>query len=1463
MQHFVVVVLVLLFTSHIQGQNIDFTLRFDEISGQYQVYGKPDFSDGLFFAAGGNQISLVVPSAVVDAPLNVQTVNGGIWVDNSQVYSPTPDPAHDFHGIASNGSIISLVANQEILLFTFTLSGNPCVSQIRLFENGTDPQSNESGMSGGDFNNYFANVFDFQDYYQANYGNSIFCPEPPQIVPDSIIVPEDSLMNLCLAITDINIGDTFYSTLCAPSASNGTSTLSVSGDQLCINYVPDPGYWGFDEFCVTVCDQDSLCNSYMIPVEVIPDNCLDSDGDNICDLVDNCVNIANPLQADCDADGIGDLCEPDTDGDGVPDDCDLCIGNDATGDSDGDGVCDEIDNCIFISNPLQADCDGDGEGDLCEIDSDTDGVPDNCDLCIGNDATGDSDGDGVCDEIDNCVLTPNPDQLDCDADGIGDLCAADSDGDAIPDGCDICLGNDATGDSDNDGICDEIDNCVFISNPLQADCDGDGEGNLCEDDTDNDGIPDGCDLCFGLDSSGDTDGDLICDNIDNCIDIPNPAQADCDNDGIGDACEPDSDGDSVPDDCDICFGNDLFGDEDGDGICDDFMGCVNEAEVGNDGEECVQPYTDVNLFATILDPNANLDLYSFSWSGNNFQSSSQNPILPNIQNTDSGTYTVTVTNTVTLCESVLSTVVDVTVIPNEPQIEAMDDLVCLGNTTQLTVPTYNGTEVYYEWVGPNGTTSSGAYPDQSILEITNFSNADAGNYSVSVLVDGCSSLMSATINLGIQSSLQAPSILGDTEVCQNSVVNLMTDFLADEYIWTGPNGFTSDQQNPAVTISAASQHEGAYNLQVTLNGCTSPMSTVQVSINEFEENPILEMTQDICDGDDIILNVVESTGDSYQWIAPSATPNSSFGMLGDPDNVIWTSSPTTTISLTDHPEFYESGEWRVQAINSIGCASAPSIPQTLTIHEAPPAAIVSSEGDVCEYEPVYLHASPVPDVTYRWYDGDPAGTPAGTLVATGQDPILYNVTPGLHEYYAMALRNDCEADAYAKVDVFVKTQPVLNTISNAGPFCNGENIQLETASIPDATYQWYGPNGFSSNAQNPVITNPGTNMEGTYLLIIEVDGCTSAPLTTEVMLSPEIDVPIAINNGPVCIGSELLFSVTNPDPNLTYEWFNSIGNVSIGFGSEFEIANVTTATNGTYYVVASDGNCYSNPEQSTNAGENAYTVAIIDLADSDAAYVGEDIYACENSVEINALPTTTGTGIWSILDAGPNTTILQPGQASSLVVNLQEGMNQLVWSVTSNSCGTISNDTLTVDWSTEPTAMDDFFQTDFNEPINGFNVMENDALSTAEVVITILSDVENGSIVFDNENMMSYYPNQGFKGVETFEYRICHEHCPDMCDVAKVTIQVAGEGCEAASVMTPNDDGYNDTFIITCIFEYPGSEMSIFNRWGDEVYFNMDYQNDWNGTFNGDPLPTGTYFYNLKLNDGQDTKMSGYIYIEK
>src|SRR5439155_1233083 len=150
----------------------------------------------------------------------------------------------------------------------------------------------------------------------------------------------------------------------------------------------------------------------------------DQDGDGVCAGVgflspmrgdrDNCPTVANADQANGDGDALGDA-------------CDSCPG-DPLNDQDGDGICagdafntpkvGKNDNCPTVPNASQADADRDGTGDACDpCPGDPDNDRDNDGICAGTGFRAPKTGDH-----DNCPNAQNADQADSDGDGIGNVC---------------------------------------------------------------------------------------------------------------------------------------------------------------------------------------------------------------------------------------------------------------------------------------------------------------------------------------------------------------------------------------------------------------------------------------------------------------------------------------------------------------------------------------------------------------------------------------------------------------------------------------------------------------------------------------------------------------------------------------------------------------------------------------------------------------------------------------------------------------------------------------------------------------------------------------------------------------------------------------------------------------------------------------------------------------------------------
>lgn len=276
---------------------------------------------------------------------------------------------------------------------------------------------------------------------------------------------------------------------------------------------------------------------------------------------------------------------------------------------------------------------------------------------------------------------------------------------------------------------------------------------------------------------------------------------------------------------------------------------------------------------------------------------------------------------------------------------------------------------------------------------------------------------------------------------------------------------------------------------------------------------------------------------------------------------------------------------------------------------------------------------------------------------------------------------------------------------------------------------------------------------------------------------------------------------------------------------------------------------------SASCGTDADTV-VINVADlpSNAVIQDDTLYSCNTElVDLTANAPVIGSGYWTVLgDASVDDTYSFDTFAS---LNAS-GWTWFYWTVGNGGCPT-TTDSVVVLANLEP----EIFT---NDTIVCF---ESDTLivegtnpaAGQDSYWSFLSG--SGTIVDPDSSITAIYGMN--LGTNWLVYTMSIPSCPDIQD----TLIVISNLCDGFSpiiptVITPNYDSQNDVFEISHLEDvYPNCHVVIFNRWGSVVFESDGYSQPWDGTFQGEKLPMGTYFYSINLNDENNTVIRGDVSI--
>ena len=563
------------------------------------------------------------------------------------------------------------------------------------------------------------------------------------------------------------------------------------------------------------------------------------------------------------------------------------------------------------------------------------------------------------------------------------------------------------------------------------------------------------------------------------------------------------------------------------------------------------------------------------------------------------------------------------------------------------------------------------------------------------------------------------------------------------------------------------------------------------SVTVLTETPDIEI---FCPQDSVTIEVMATGGINpyvYQWNTGQTTPSFNIATPAMTDTFI--------VSVTD------------------SCATfAVEDTVIVTISPPPPVGITVQPDTTltCAGIATVLNSFPtggVAPLNVTWNNG----------FFTGQD---ITVLPQTSLTYTATVVDGCGQTASASLDVTVALTPPTISVSNDTTVNCASDLVSLTATVltgePPFTYDW-------SNGDNTATTTFTAGSTNDYIVTV-FDACNPnnpARDTVTVTVAP-IPPTFTVSNDTAvaCPGDPVTLTVT---PNVGvapfgYQWDTGETTTSI-------TVNPTTTT---VYVVGVTDACNAIPV------EDSVFVVVPTPPALTSTISPDTTVQCAGDVAMLSASGVAGSGgpftySWSTTDATSDINV-NPTGATTYTVTITD------------RCGATTTNSVNVDIESLPS-------------VNVSATGETPVCvgTTADVSASVSGGTGGGyTIVWSGPGTVSNTNAGGITMLSPDASGIWTVTATDRCGnggADQLVIDVIACDVTVPNVFTPNGDGLNDVWIIENIHQFPGSTVTVFNRWGKKVFEKTDYDNTWNG----DDLSEGTYFYTIDLNNPNNENKSG------
>jgi len=728
-----------------------------------------------------------------------------------------------------------------------------------------------------------------------------------------------------------------------------------------------------------------------------------------------------------------------------------------------------------------------------------------------------------------------------------------------------------------------------------------------------------------------------------------------------------------------------------------------------------------------------------------------------------------------------------------------DDTLYLGGSCTVPLPDYTTSAVSADECTPVTLTQSVASGTSmstvnAVVAITITASDSSGNettcsFNVTVL---------DTTSPDITSCVPTQTVAADAN-CQYTIPNYFGLLTASDNC----SSVLSYSQNPTVGTVVSL---GTMNIGVTVTDSSGNSDSCTFTLTVADSTaPVIT-----CPGDSLIVSDSGQCGALVNYTAPFATDNC---------------TSVNTIVQTE------------------GLASGSFFPVGVTYNEFV-ATDTAGNSDTCSFEITVIDTTP-------------------PLMACHPDTVIYNDLDSCGATFTFSdpvVTDECGVDSlYQTVGLPSGSHfPVGNTLiefkavdsNGLVSYCSFNILVVDTqapsivcvndTTICDTTFTFATPFaedncGVDSIEQIAGIPSGGTYPLGTTIntfVAYDTSGNTdtcSFSVTRDEELTEPAD---AGEDGAYCEETTLNLDATAP-PLGTGVW-TSLGNATVT-----DSLNEASAVNGLVYGLnqfvwtVTNGVCAALTD----------TVSIQIDENPSQADAGEDQDLCEAyETSMEAADPAVGIGVWS---TSAEAVIGDSGSVSSLVSELNLGVNEFTWTINNGVC-TPTSDVVNIEVNNDPiiTANDD--KLSFGGVPVQLNASSDIPVTYAWSPSTIMDDAASETPRATAHETVEIVV-EGMTEAGCFGY--------DTLNITVINTSGIYNG------ISPNGDGFNDVWEIQGIESYPEARISLYNRQGILVFEATNYQNDFDGKHNGKPLPAATYYYVIELNDGMTDPFDGTLTI--